>query len=53
MRKAIASAVLSLVAVVFLGGCLPRFVPVDDAEVSAACRTFFSNTRSVASSRKN
>ena len=38
MRKAIAWAVMSLVAVALLGGCLPRFVPVDDAEVSAALK---------------
>jgi LemA protein len=38
MRKAIAWAVMSLVAVALLGGCLPRFVPADDAEVSAALK---------------
>ncbi|KAE8759215.1 hypothetical protein FSO04_14820 [Paraburkholderia madseniana] len=38
MRKIIAWAVMSLVAVALLGGCLPRYVPVDDAEVSAALK---------------
>jgi LemA protein len=36
MRKAIAWTVMSLIAVALLGGCLPRYAPVDDAEVRAA-----------------
>jgi LemA protein len=38
ISKAVASAVLLLIAVVFLGGCLPRCAPLDDAEASAALR---------------
>lgn len=38
MRKIVAWAVMSLVAVALLGGCLPRYVQVDDAEVSAALK---------------
>lgn len=38
MRKTIAWAVMSLVAVSLLGGCLPRYVPADDAEVSVALK---------------
>ena len=36
LRKAVASIGMLLIAVAFLGGCLPRYAPVDDAEVSAA-----------------
>jgi LemA protein len=38
MRKIIAWTVMSLVAVTLLSGCLPRYVPVDDAEVSTALK---------------
>lgn len=38
MRKIIVWVVMSLVAVALLGGCLPRYVPVDDTEVSAALK---------------
>ncbi|MFL9913726.1 hypothetical protein [Paraburkholderia sp. RL17-337-BIB-A] len=38
MRKTIAWAVMSLAVVALLGGCLPRCVPADDAEVSAALK---------------
>ena len=38
MRKIIAWAAMSLVAVALLGGCLARYVPVDDAEVSTALK---------------
>ncbi|MFM0080672.1 LemA family protein [Paraburkholderia sediminicola] len=38
MRKLIAWAVMSLVAVTLLGGCLPRYVPADDAEVSTVLK---------------
>ncbi|NYH14153.1 LemA family protein [Paraburkholderia bryophila] len=38
MRKIIVWVVMSLVAIALLGGCLPRYVPVADAEVNAALK---------------